>query len=51
MTFGESPHRHCFVCIIGYLFEVLHMEQRNFSNVLEIRHMNNLDEHADCAEK
>lgn len=37
--------------IIGYLVEVLPIEQRNFSNVLEILRMNNLDEHADATEE
>lgn len=35
--------------IIGYEYEVLPMEQRNFSNLLEILRMNNLDEHAEEA--
>ena len=49
--FWRKSTQALLCCIIGYLFEVLPMEQRNFSNVLEILRMNNLDEHADCTEE
>lgn len=48
--FWRKSSQALLCCIIGYLVEVLPIEQRNFSNVLEILRMNNLDEHADTAE-
>ncbi len=49
--FWRKSSQALLCCIIGYLVEVLPIEQRNFSNVLEILRMNNLDEHADAAEE
>lgn len=49
--FWKKSSQALLCCIIGYLVEVLPVEQRNFSNVLEILRMNNLDEHADVAEE
>ena len=49
--FWRKASQALLCAIIGYLVEVLPIEQRNFSNVLEILRMNNLDEHADAAEE
>lgn len=49
--FWRKSTQALLCCIIGYLVEVLPMEQRNFSNVLEILRMNNLSEHADTDEE
>lgn len=49
--FWRKASQALLCAIIGYLVEVLPVEQRNFSNVLEILRMNNLDEHADVTEK
>lgn len=49
--FWRKSTQALLCCIIGYLVEVLPMEQRNFSNVLEILRMNNLSEHADADEE
>lgn len=49
--FWRKASQALLCAIIGYLVEVLPIEQRNFSNVLEILRMNNLDEHADATEE
>ena len=49
--FWRKASQALLCAIIGYLVEVLPIEQRNFSNVLEILRMNNLDEHADAEEE
>lgn len=49
--FWRKASQALLCAIIGYLVEVLPVEQRNFSNVLEILRMNNLDEHADATEE
>lgn len=49
--FWKKSSQALLCAIIGYLVEVLPIEQRNFSNVLEILRMNNLDEHAEAAEE
>ena len=49
--FWRKASQALLCAIIGYLVEVLPIERRNFSNVLEILRMNNLDEHADAAEE
>lgn len=49
--FWRKASQALLCAIIGYLVEVLPIEQRNFSNVLEILRMNNLDEHAETSEE
>lgn len=49
--FWKKASQALFCAIIGYLVEVVPLEQRNFSNVLDILRMNNLDEHADATQE
>ncbi len=48
--FWKKSSQALLCAIIGYMVEVLPIEQRNFSNLLEILRMNNLDEHAEETE-
>lgn len=49
--FWKKASQALLCCLIGYVVEVLPIEQRNFANVLEILRMNNLDEHAEETEE